>query len=296
MSLADPLAVPGRAPDYRGKVRDLYDLGDRLLLVASDRLSAFDVVLPDRIPDKGAILTRLTEHWFGLLGSRAPNHLISTRAEDLPAPLAHAARGWGPRFMLVHKLEMLPIECVVRGYLAGSGWKEYGAKGSVCGIELPPGLQLCSELPEPIFTPTTKAKEGHDQPISRAEAAEVIGEDRIAELERRSLEIYRFGCDYARDRGIILADAKFEFGVLPGTQEILLADEVLTPDSSRFWPADRYRPGANPPSFDKQYVRDYLLKIEWDQRPPAPPLPAEVIEGTRARYREIYERITGTAW
>ncbi|MGE3166383.1 MAG: phosphoribosylaminoimidazolesuccinocarboxamide synthase [Planctomycetota bacterium] len=296
MSAHDPLAVPGRAPDYRGKVRDLYDLGERLLLVASDRLSAFDVVLPDPIPDKGAILTRLTEHWLRVLGDRAPNHLISTRAQDLPAPFQEAARAWGPRFMLVHKLEMLPVECVVRGYLAGSGWKEYCARGSVCGIELPSGLELCSELPEPIFTPTTKATEGHDEPISRAQAAAIVGAARIDELERRSLEIYRFGRDYARERGILLADTKFEFGVLPGTDTIVLADEVLTPDSSRFWPADRYRPGANPPSFDKQFVRDHLTSIGWDHNPPAPPLPADVVAGTSARYREIYERLTGVRW
>lgn len=283
------------APDHSGKVRDLFDLGDQLLLVASDRLSAYDVVLPDRIPDKGAILTSITSFWFEQLGEQVPNHLISVNPADLPEPFPEYAADWGPRFMLVRKLDMFPIECIVRGYITGSGWKEYQQHGTVCGIELPTGLRDCEQLPEPIFTPSTKNDHGHDENISLAQAADLVGKERLDELQKRSLEVYSFGRDYARERGIILADTKFEFGCVDGGPAIL-GDEVLTPDSSRFWPADEYTVGAQPPSFDKQYVRNYLSESGWNKQPPAPTLPANVIDGTVSRYQEIYSKLTGKSW
>lgn len=269
----------------RGKVRDIYAAGpDRLLLVASDRISTFDVVHPTPIPDKGAVLTGLSVFWFERTRHICPNHLISFTA------VPDDVRG---RALLVERLEMVPIECVVRGYLAGSAWREYRESGAVCGIELPPDLEEAAELPEPLFTPATKASEGHDENIDLATAAEIVGDRHtVDELARISIALYRFAASYTRERGIILADTKFEFGRRrDGT--LVLADEVLTPDSSRFWPADAYKPGRPQPSFDKQYVRDWATEIGWDRTPPAPPLPTKVVNGTRARYIEAYERITG---
>jgi phosphoribosylaminoimidazole-succinocarboxamide synthase len=270
----------------QGKVRDIYDAGkDRLLLVASDRISTYDVVHPTPIPDKGKVLTGLTAFWFERTADICPNHLLSI--EEVP----EEHRG---RAMLVERLEMVPVECVVRGYITGSGWKDYLATGGVCGIELPAGLRESERLPEPIFTPATKADVGdHDENVDFDRAAEIVG-DRplLEELRRLSIEIYRRAADHARERGIVLADTKFEFGRRPdGT--IVLGDEVLTPDSSRFWPADGYEPGRGQPSFDKQYVRDWASASGWDKSPPAPEIPADVVEGTRARYLDAYERISG---
>jgi len=267
----------------RGKVREIYELEDDLLLVASDRISAYDVILPDPIPDKGAVLTQMSIFWFELLGGVCPNHFLS---EDVPAEAA--GRG-----MRVRKLEMYPVECVVRGYLSGSGWKEYRESGRVCGIELPGGLTESAKLPEPIFTPATKAEIGeHDENVDFERAAEIVGDRGLMErLRDTSIEIYSRAAEHAAARGIILADTKFEFGSQPGT-DVVLADEVLTPDSSRFWPADEYEPGRGQRSFDKQYVRDWLDSSGWDHTPPAPELPAEVISATRGRYVEAYERLS----
>jgi phosphoribosylaminoimidazole-succinocarboxamide synthase len=267
-----------------GKVREIYEDGDELVMVASDRISAYDVVLDDPIPDKGKVLTQMSIFWFETTGAIVPNHFIS---EDVPAEVAGRA-------IRVKKLEMYPVECVVRGYLSGSGWKEYKQSNSVCGIELPEGLTESDQLPEPIFTPATKAELGeHDENIDFDRACEVVGSRPLMEeLRRISIELYEHARTHAAERGIILADTKFEFGSSPGA-EIVLGDEVLTPDSSRFWPADSYEPGRGQASFDKQYVRDWLDEQGWDHSPPAPPLPAEVIEGTTAKYREAYERITG---
>jgi phosphoribosylaminoimidazole-succinocarboxamide synthase len=278
----------------RGKVRELYDLGDRYLIVASDRISAFDVVLPGGIPQKGRLLTQLSLYWFDLLG--VENHLISADPKDLPASLGDSAEVLRDRFMIVEKLEILPVECIVRGYLAGSGWNEYREHGTVCSIPLPAGLENSSRLPEPIFTPSTKADEGHDENIAFAEAERIVGAERAALLREKSLSIYTKAAEYAREKGIIIADTKFEFGVRPDTGEIVLADEVLTPDSSRFWPLDDYAPGRSQASFDKQYVRDYLLTLDWDRTPPGPELPEEVARETTAKYIEIYERLTGRSW
>ncbi|KAA0274523.1 MAG: phosphoribosylaminoimidazolesuccinocarboxamide synthase [Acidobacteria bacterium] len=267
-----------------GKVREIYEDGDELIMVASDRISAFDVVLAEPIPDKGRVLTQMSIFWFETTGEIVPNHLIS---EDVPAEAAGRA-------IRVKRLEMYPVECVVRGYLSGSGWKEYRESRSVCGIELPDGLRESDQLPEPIFTPATKAEVGeHDENIDFDRACEVVGSRPLMEeLRRVSIELYEHARAHAYGRGIILADTKFEFGAAPGA-EIVLGDEVLTPDSSRFWPADDYEPGRGQASFDKQYVRDYLDEQGWDHSPPAPPLPADVIAGTTAKYREAYERITG---
>jgi phosphoribosylaminoimidazole-succinocarboxamide synthase len=271
-----------------GKVRDLYEVAaDRLLLVASDRISAFDVVLDDPIPGKGVVLTALTQYWLERLADLVPNHLLGWRAGDLPAGARHLAG----RAMLVRRLEMVPVECVARGFLAGSGWKEYRAGGSVCGVELPPGLREADRLPEPVFTPATKATSGHDENISEARMAELVGAELTARLRDLTVATYRRGAEHAARRGILVADTKFEFG-LDGDR-VVLADEVLTPDSSRFWPAGGWEPGHSPPSFDKQYVRDWLETQDWDKRPPAPRLPPDVIAGTAARYREAYERVTG---
>ncbi len=282
----------GLRPDSQGKVRDLYDLGDRLLLVASDRISAFDFVLPDAIPYKGEVLTKLSLFWFELLGDVVPNHLLSTDVADLPeqfAPHADYLRG---RFMLVKKAEVFPIECIVRGYLAGSGWKEYQRSGTVCGIELPGGLRESDKLDEVIFTPSTKAEIGdHDENISFERMAELIGEDSAQALRRGSIEVYSRAREHAAGRGVIIADTKFEFGVVDGV--VTLIDEVLTPDSSRFWPAAEYEPGRGQASFDKQYVRDWLESSGWDKTPPPPPLPKDIVEGTSARYIQAYELITG---
>ncbi len=268
-----------------GKVREIYEAGEQeLIMVASDRISAFDVVLPEPIPDKGKVLTQMSIFWFETTGDIVPNHFLS---EDVPAEVAGRA-------IRCKRLEMYPVECVVRGYITGSGWKEYKESGSVCGIELPDGLQESDQLPEPIFTPATKAEIGeHDENVSFDRAAEIVGSrDLMEELRRVSIDLYEHARTHAFERGIILADTKFEFGASPGA-EVVLGDEVLTPDSSRFWPADEYEPGRGQASFDKQYVRDYLSEQDWDKEPPAPPLPAEVIAGTTARYREAYEKITG---
>ena len=275
-------------PASRGKVRDLYDLGDRLLLVSTDRISAFDWVLPTGIADKGRVLTQIAAFWFQLLDE--PNHLITTDVASMGLPPGTDLSLFAGRSTLCRKTEVVPIECVVRGYLAGSGWKEYQRSGTVCGIELPSGLTECSQLPEPIFTPSTKAAEGHDENITFEQMREIVGGDLADELRRRSLRIYKRGLEHARQRGIIVADTKFEFGRIG--DELLLIDEVLTPDSSRFWPADRYVPGQGQPSFDKQFVRDWLAATDWDKNSPPPPLPDDVAQKTRQKYVEAYERLT----
>ena len=274
-----------------GKVRELYGFGDRLLLVASDRISAFDVVLPTAIPDKGRVLTGLSRFWFERTRGLVRNHMLSVSVAAFPEE-ARGAPDLAGRTMLAKRLQMLPIECVVRGYLAGSGWKDYRATGSVCGHALPTGLREADKLPEPLFTPSTKATEGHDANIDRAGGIALVGEERFDEIERISVELYRTAADYALERGIIIADTKFEFGV-DEQDRIVIGDEVLTPDSSRFWPVDEYAPGGSPPSYDKQYVRDWLETLDWDKTPPGPEIPANVVEGTRARYVEAYERLTG---
>ena len=283
--------IPGRPADRRGKVRDLYDLGDSMLLVATDRLSAFDWINPVGIPDKGRILTQLALFWFERMGDIVPNHLISADVADFPEPFRSHPEQLEGRSMLVKKCEMLPIEFVVRGYLAGSGLKEYREHGTVCGIELPSGLVESSELPEPIYTPATKAEEGHDINISPAEAGTIIGEALNAQVAELAIRVYKKGREYAATRGILLCDTKFEFGLLDG--QVVLCDEILTPDSSRFWPADSYAPGASQPSYDKQYVRDYLEGTDWDKNSPQPPLPEDVVARTRERYLEAYTRLTG---
>ena len=279
---------PGRTA-RQGKVRDLYDLGDRLLLIATDRISAFDWVLPTGIPDKGRILTGLSEFWFNWL--EQPHHLLTTSIDDVGLPAELDLNAWRGRCMVCRRTDVVPIECVVRGYLAGSGWKEYRQSGTVCGARLPAGLKESSRLPEPIFTPATKAETGHDENISFEEMTARIGQSLAEELRRRSLEIYRRAAAYAEGKGIILADTKFEFGQVGG--ELLLIDEVLTPDSSRFWPADQYEAGHAQPSYDKQFVRDWLESTQWDKNSPPPALPDEVVQRTRAKYVEAYERLTG---
>ena len=278
--------IPGLTKSRSGKVREIFDLGDRLLIVPTDRISAFDCILPVGIPQKGEVLTAISRFWFEKLRSICPNHVAS---EPPPMPV----RG-GPlekRSMLVRKTKPFAVECVVRGYLAGSGWKEYQKNGSVCGIPLSKGLKESSELPEPIFTPSTKAESGHDENISFEEMSKTVGRETAEQLRAFSLRIYRQARGYARDRGIIIADTKFEFGLADG--KILLIDEVLTPDSSRFWPADQYKPGQGQPSFAKQFVRDYLETLDWDKKPPAPALPVEIVEKTREKYLEAYEKLTG---
>jgi phosphoribosylaminoimidazole-succinocarboxamide synthase len=275
----------------RGKVRDIYDSGeDRLLLVATDRISAFDVVLPDPIPDKGRVLTGLSSFWFDRTADLVPHHVVSTDPQAFPPPFAGVPALAG-RAMVVRKATVVPMECVARGYLAGSGWTQYGATGAVCGVPLPEGLVESDRLSEPIFTPTSKAEAGHDLPLSPEEAADLVGRGLFERLKELTLGIYERLAGTAASRGIILADTKFEFGFAEG--ELMLIDEVGTPDSSRFWPADGYAPGGAQPSFDKQFVRDHLDRSGWDREPPAPTLPPEVVEGTRARYVEAYERITG---
>jgi phosphoribosylaminoimidazole-succinocarboxamide synthase len=273
---------------HQGKVRDIYDLGDRLLLVSTDRISAFDWVLPTGIPDKGRVLTQIAAFWFKLLGE--PNHLISTDVNEMGLPPDADRKTLAGRSTLCRKTTVVPIECVVRGYLAGSGWKEYQQNGMVCGVKLPPGLTESSRLPEPIFTPSTKAATGHDENISFDRMVEIVGRDLAEELQRRSLRIFQRGSEYARQRGIIIADTKFEFGRIGN--ELLLIDEVLTPDSSRFWPADQYTPGRGQPSFDKQFVRDWLSSTDWDKNSPPPSLPDDVVAKTRHKYVEAYERLT----
>jgi phosphoribosylaminoimidazole-succinocarboxamide synthase len=279
-------------PDSRGKVRDIYNLGDRLLLVASDRLSAFDVVLPDPIPFKGEVLTKLSLYWFDLLGPIVPNHLLSADVADLPDEFAKYADWLAGRFMLVRKASVFPVECIVRGYLAGSGWAEYQRCGTVCGSRLPAGMLESGRLPQPMFTPSTKADIGtHDENISVHDMFEIVGEEHGAALQEASVSLYSAARDHAAQRGIIIADTKFEFGLIDDV--VTLVDEVLTPDSSRFWPAATYEPGHGQPSFDKQYVRDWLTSSGWDKTPPAPALPADVVANTSANYIKAYELITG---
>jgi phosphoribosylaminoimidazole-succinocarboxamide synthase len=300
----------------RGKVRDVYEIDDRLLIVATDRISAFDYVLGSGIPDKGKVLTQLSAFWFERMGDLVPHHLISTDVQAFPEPARRHAEQLRGRTMLVRKTDPVPIECVARGYLSGSGWKEYQQTGRVCGIELPSGLRESDRLPEPIFTPATKAESGHDVNISEAEAGRLVGADLISRLKKLTLEIYSRGVAHAESKGIIIADTKFEFGLarrssglsaetrsakvegaeaaLAPTDEIVLIDEVLTPDSSRFWPRDQYEPGHGQPSFDKQYVRDYLEAIRWNKQPPVPSLPDDVIHRTREKYVEAYRLLTGT--
>jgi phosphoribosylaminoimidazole-succinocarboxamide synthase len=275
----------------RGKVRDVYEIGGDLLIVATDRISAFDYVLGSGIPDKGKVLTQLSGFWFERMGDLVPHHLISMEVDEFPAAArAHADQLRG-RTMLVRRTEPVPIECVARGYLSGSGWKEYQQTGRVCGVELPSGLRESDRLPEPIFTPATKADTGHDINISEGEAGRLIGEDLIAKLKALTLEIYSRGVEHAESKGIIIADTKFEFGLV--NDQVVLIDEVLTPDSSRFWPRDQYEPGHGQPSFDKQFVRDYLEEIKWNKQPPVPSLPDEVIQRTRDKYVEAFRVLTG---
>ena len=285
------IEIPGVRPSYAGKVRDVYDLGDQLLIVATDRISAFDSILPTGIPGKGWVLTQLSAFWFKTLAGISAHHLISTAAADFPPPFSDHAELLDGRSMLVWKTKRIDFECVVRGYLAGSGWKEYKAHGGVCGIPLRPGLRESEQLPMPIFTPATKVDTGHDQNVSRAAMAEAIGDDLTSELERRSLALYAAAAEHAGRRGLLLADTKFEFG-LRGDR-ITLIDEILTPDSSRFWDRATYEPGQPQESFDKQYVRDYLDRSGWDHEPPAPPLPPDVVDGTRRRYQLAFTRLTG---
>jgi phosphoribosylaminoimidazole-succinocarboxamide synthase len=294
-----PLAAPlletrldGTAPHRQGKVRDIFDLGDSLLLVATDRISAFDFVLGSGIPDKGKVLTQLSAFWFARTSSIVPNHLLTAQVSEYPNDLRGFTDILAGRSMLVRKTTPVPVECVARGYLSGSGWKEYAASGTVCGIRLPPGLRESDHLPEPIFTPATKATTGHDVNISEDEAGRLIGGGLVRQLRELTLALYAFGVRHAAAHGIILADTKFEFGVLPGG-EVILIDEAMTPDSSRYWPADQYSPGRPQPSFDKQYVRDYLESIRWNKQPPVPSLPDEVITRTREKYLEAFRLLTG---
>ena len=285
-------SIPELKLIHRGKVRDLYAFEDLILMVATDRLSAFDVVFPDPVPDKGRILTSLSVFWFRMLEKLVPNHIVETDVAKFPPALVRYSDVLKDRSMLVKKAEPLAIECIVRGYITGSGWKDYLRTGSVCGIRLPEGLRESERLPEPIFTPSTKADVGlHDENISLENAAEVVGRDTLERVSKVSLEIYKTASEYALSRGIIIADTKFEFGFIGS--DLCLIDEVLTPDSSRFWPVDSYEPGRPQQSFDKQFVRDYLESIKWDKKPPAPKLPEEIITKTRQRYLDAYRRLTG---
>ncbi|HEY6112450.1 MAG TPA: phosphoribosylaminoimidazolesuccinocarboxamide synthase [Chthoniobacterales bacterium] len=284
------LDLPGIKKLRSGKVREVFDLGDTLLFVATDRISAFDVILPNPIPKKGAVLNQISAFWFNHFG-RVDNHFVTADFDHFPKPLRPFREQLAGRSMIVRKTKPLPVECVVRGYLAGSGWKEYQQSQSVCGIKLPAGLKLASQLPEPIFTPATKAETGHDENIDMRRCAQILGDELAERVKKLSLEIYSGGRAHAAHRGIIVADTKFEFGTVEG--ELLLIDEVLTPDSSRFWPADQYVVGESPPSFDKQFVRDYLETLDWDKRAPGPQLPGDVIARTGAKYVEAFERLTG---
>jgi phosphoribosylaminoimidazole-succinocarboxamide synthase len=289
MKVISQTQFAGLAPAARGKVRDIYDLGDKLLIVATDRLSAFDVILPTPIPDKGRVLTQLSLFWFSLLKVVIPNHVLSST--DFPAPFDKFNDDLAGRSMVVRKTKPLPIECVVRGYVSGSGWKDYRATGKICGIALPSGLRESDRLPAPIFTPATKAASGHDENISFEQAASLIGNALAERVRAVSLEIYNRAAAYAEPRGIIVADTKFEFGLL--NNDLIWIDEALTPDSSRFWPAAQYQPGGPQPSFDKQFVRDYLERMQWPKTPPGPELPPEVVGATRAKYREAFRILTG---
>jgi phosphoribosylaminoimidazole-succinocarboxamide synthase len=287
--------IPGRTP-VRGKVRDIYDLGDKRLIVATDRISAFDVVMANGIPCKGIVLTQISKFWFDFLGGQMEHHLLSTEIADLPQPFSDYARQLQNRSMLVRKVQVLPIECVVRGYLAGSGWKEYQQSGTVCGVRLPPRLKQCQKLPEPIFTPATKAERGtHDENISFEEAAKIIGPDQARYVRDKSIEVFQKAGAYAESKGLILADTKFEWG-LTDEGKIILIDEVLTPDSSRFWPADKYAPGRDQESFDKQFVRNWLEEIRFDKSGPGVELPPDIVAKTSDKYIEAYERLTGKAF
>jgi phosphoribosylaminoimidazole-succinocarboxamide synthase len=301
LPLAAPLlktSLPGHPPDRQGKVRDLYDFGDRLLIVATDRLSAFDYILASGIPDKGKVLTQISAFWFDRTRSIVPNHVISIDPAAYPPEAAEAAGWLRGRSMLVHRTDPLPIECVARGYLSGSGWKDYSATGEICGIRLPGGLRESDQLPEPIFTPATKAQSGHDMNIDHARAAELVGPRVLDRARQLTLSIYKDCAAHAASRGIIVADTKLEFGLLPDDgrppeARLILIDEVLTPDSSRFWPRDGYQPGRPQPSFDKQFVRDYLEHIRWNKQPPVPSLPDDVVAKTRDKYVEAFQRLTG---
>ena len=275
----------------RGKVRDIYDLGEHFLIVATDRLSAFDVVLPTPIPNKGKVLTQMSAFWFDHFKDFVPNHVVSTRVEDYPKELQPFRNQIEGRSMLVRKAKVFPVECVARGFLTGSGLKDYNQTGSVCGITLPPGLRDSDRLPQPIFTPSTKAESGHDENISEEHAGKIIGQENIKRLKDLTLSLYSRGVEYALTRGIIICDTKFEFGVIDG--EITIVDEMLTPDSSRFWPADRYSPGKPQPSFDKQFVRDYLERVRWNKQPPGPQLPDEIVNATSGKYVEALRLLTG---
>jgi phosphoribosylaminoimidazole-succinocarboxamide synthase len=291
------LDLPGVKKVRSGKVREVFDLGDRFLLVASDRISAFDVIMPNGIPRKGEVLTQISHFWFEKFSSLVPNHLLAKANDPLPANLQPFADKLARRSMIVKKAKPLAIECIVRGYLSGSGLKEYKKSQTVCGIKLPAGLVDSSELPEPIFTPSTKAEQGHDENINFEQACKIVGTELATQARDLSLKIYKAGRDYARQRGIIIADTKFEFGLCGGDasspNQLILIDEVLTPDSSRFWPADQYAPGRGQPSFDKQFVRDYLETLAWDKTPPGPQLPEDVVAKTSAKYLEAYEKLTG---
>lgn len=294
MSITDAvleLDLPGIKKIKSGKVREMFDLGEHYLMVATDRISAFDVILPNGIPRKGEVLTQISHFWFDKVASLVPNHRINQPNDPLPASLQPYADTVQRRSMIVKKAQPLAIECVVRGYLAGSGWKEYRKSQTVCGLPLPAGLQESSELPEPIFTPATKAETGHDENIPFEEAARIVGQDIAERVRTLSIQIYSQARAYARERGIIIADTKFEFGIFNG--DLILIDEVLTPDSSRFWPADQYAAGKSQPSFDKQFVRDYLETLDWNKQAPGPTLPNDIVEKTSAKYVESYERLTG---
>jgi phosphoribosylaminoimidazole-succinocarboxamide synthase len=283
--------LPGIKKLRSGKVREIFDLGDTLLFVASDRISAFDVILPDPIPDKGAVLNQISAFWFKRFDA-IQNHLVTPNFEEFPKELEPFREQLAGRSMMVKKTKPLAVECVVRGYLAGSGWKEYQESQSVCGIKLPSGLKQASQLPEPIFTPATKAQKGHDENIDMKRCAQILGDEIATRVKMLSLEIYSRGREHAAEKGIIVADTKFEFGMVDG--ELLLIDECLTPDSSRFWPKDQYAVGQSPPSFDKQFVRDYLETLDWNKTPPGPRLPKDVIEKTSAKYLEAFRRLTGS--
>ncbi len=291
MTLLMTSDFPGLKLMGRGKVRDNYDLGGSLLIVSTDRISAFDHILPNGVPDKGKVLNQISIFWFEKMAGLVRNHLKEHRVERFPESLRPYAETLRGRSVLVTRLDMLPVECVVRGYLAGSGFKEYQKTGAVCGVRLPPGLEESSRLPEPIFTPSTKAMSGHDENLPFSGVVDLIGRKTAERVRELSLAIYAKACAHAESRGIVIADTKFEFG--RDRDELLLADEVLTPDSSRFWPKETYRAGGPQPSLDKQYVRDYLESIGWDKNPPAPDLPDEIVEGTRRRYLDIFERLTG---
>jgi phosphoribosylaminoimidazole-succinocarboxamide synthase len=301
LSFATPVlntSLASRRPDRHGKVRDIYDFGDRLLIVATDRISAFDYVLGTGIPDKGKVLTQISAFWFDRLKPIVDNHLLSIDANDFPVDSAEDRALFAGRSMLVKRAEPLPIECVARGYLSGSGWKDYRSTGEVCGIRLPAGLKESDRLPEPIFTPATKAQTGHDINISESEAAGLVDPAVLTRARDLTIFLYSEGAAYAESRGIIVADTKFEFGLLPAdgrpaAQRLILIDEVLTPDSSRFWPRDHYKPGGAQPSFDKQFVRDYLERIKWNKQPPVPSLPDDVVARTREKYVEAFTRLTG---